>query len=171
MRGERYALRAGETLVSLACRLLPAKIRQERYQEWLAELPVMLRDPSAGPAPVRVLRMLAFAADTLRGTVRAPETYHGAHRGAPARDSAAKSIRWLGTGLLLLGVLLVGVLFLLATEGWIIYQRAIASTAGWGHPLLFMVVSYCGYAISVVFPGMTVIQVVRDISRVQHANQ
>ena len=35
MRGERCALRAGEYLVSLACRRLPARIRQERYQEWL----------------------------------------------------------------------------------------------------------------------------------------
>ena len=38
MRAERTALRAGETLISLACRRLPARIRQERYQEWLAEL-------------------------------------------------------------------------------------------------------------------------------------
>ena len=103
MRGERWALRAGEYLVSLACRRLPARIRQERYQEWLAELPVILRDRDTGPAPVRVARMLAFAADTLRGTVLAADAYRGAHRG---RGTAAKDIRWLGTGLLLLGALL-----------------------------------------------------------------
>jgi hypothetical protein len=221
MRGERTALRVGETLISLACRRLPARIRQERYQEWLAELPVILRDPGAGPAPVRVVRMLAFAADTLRGTALGPDAYRGAHRGAGARKTAAKSIRWLGTGLLLLGGLLVCVLFLLATEGRIIYQlatrpdlafsvplvlvnlgffaasrtprwanpwlrwysmgkvvvgaglsiRAIAGLSGWGHPLLFAIISYCGYAISVACLGMAVVQAVRHLSQPQHANQ
>jgi hypothetical protein len=105
MRAERTALRAGETLISLACRRLPAGIRQERYQEWAAELPVILRDRGTGPAPLRVVRMLAFAADTLRGTALASDAYRGAHRG---RGTAAKDIRWLGTGLLLLGGLLGG---------------------------------------------------------------
>jgi len=219
MRGERYALRAGEYLVWLACRRLPARIRQERYQEWLAELPVILRDSSTGPAPVRVVRMLAFAADTLRGTALAPDAYHGAHRGAPARNTAAKSIRWLGTGLLLAGALLACALVLLAYEGCIIYQlatgpsllfsvplvlvnlgyfaatciprwaspgrrwysmskivagaglsiRAIASPSGWGHPVLFAIISYCGYAISAACLGMAVVLAVRYLSRLQHA--
>ena len=221
MRGERYALRAGEYLVSLACRRLPARIRQERYQEWLAELPVILRGRDTGPAPVRVVRMLAFAADTLRGTALAPDAYRGAHRGAGARNTAAKSIRWLGTGLLLLGGLLGGALIPLAYEGCIIYQlatgpnlpfgvtlvlvnlgffaasftpcwvspvwrwystskivagaglsiRAIASSSGWGHPLLFAIISYCGYAISAACLGMAVVQAVRYPSRPQHAGQ
>lgn len=217
MRGERCALRAGEFLVALACRRLPAAIRQERYQEWLAELPAILRDRDIRPAPLRVVRMLAFAADTLRGTALASQAYHGAHRGAGAAHTAAKSIRWLGTGLLLLGVLLVGVLFVLACEGCIIYQlaagpnlafsvplvlanlgyfaasfiprwasswlrwcsmskivagaglsiRAIASSAGWGHPLLFAIISYCGYAMSVGCLGLAV----RYLSRLQHPGQ
>ena len=221
MRGERYALRAGEYLVWLACRRLPAGIGQERYQEWLAELPVILRDPSTGPAPVRVVRMLAFSADTLRATALAPDAYHGAHRGAPARNTAAKSIRWLGTGLLLAGALLGCALFLLAYEGCIIYLlavgpnlafsaslvlanlgvfaasfapwwvspvwrwysmskivagaglsiRAIASPSGWGHPLLFAIVSYCGYAISAACLGMAVVHAVRYLSRLQHPGQ
>jgi len=212
MRGERYALRAGEYLVWLACRRLPARIRQERYQEWLAELPVILRDRDTGPAPVRVVRMLAFAADTLRGTALAPDAYHGSHRGAPARNTAAKSVRWLGTGLLLAGGLLGCLLFLVAYEGCIIYQlasgpnlpfsvtlvlvnlgvfaasftpcgvspvwrwystskivagaglsiRAIASPSGWGHPPLFAIISYCGYAISAACLGMAVVQAVRS---------
>ncbi len=33
-----------------ACRRLPAGIREERYREWVAELPVILRDRDAGPA-------------------------------------------------------------------------------------------------------------------------
>jgi len=204
MRGERGALRAGEYLVSLACRRLPARIRQERYQEWLAELPVILRDRDTGPAPLRVVRMLAFAADTLRGTALAADAYHGAHRG---RGTAAKDLRWLGTGLLLLAGLLACTLVLLAYEGCIIDQlaadpnlafsvtlalsnlgllaasyisrrgrpwqrwymiskivagaglsiRAIAGLSGWGHPLPFAIISYCGYAIS----AACLVQVVR----------
>jgi hypothetical protein len=221
MRGERPALGAGELLVSLASRRLPTGIRQERCQEWLAELPVILRDRDAGPAPVRIVRMLAFAADTLRGTAVAPQTYHGAHRG---RSTTAKDLRWLGTGLLLLGLLgllLGGGLFMLAYEGSIVHQlatgptltisvtlvlvnivffavacipgwsspgwrwwcmsrivdglgmciRAIASTSGWGHPLLFAIISYCGYAISLACIGMAVIHAVRYISRRRHADQ
>ena len=209
MRGERWALRAGGFLVSLACRRLPPRIRQERCQEWLAELPVILRD--RGTAPLRVVRMLAFAADTLRGTALAPETYHGAHRG-----KATKNIRWLGTGLLL-GVLLVclpaaalallypevrdihqlaagpnlaygvswvlvGLVFLAASyvprwynpqrrwysvsklvAGADLSLRAIASSSGWGHPLLFAIISYCGYAISVACLGTAAVLTVRSL--------
>lgn len=218
MRGERYALRAGEHLVSLACRRLPARIRPEQYQEWLAELPVILRDRDAGPAPLRVIRMLAFAADTLRGTALACDAYRGAHRG---KAKAAKDIRWLGTGLLLLGGLLGCAVFLLAYEGGIIYQlaagpnlifsvtlvlanlgvfaasciprwasparrwysvskivagaglsiRAIAGPSGWGHPMLFAIISYCGYAISAACVGMAVVHGVRYLFRLQHAGQ
>jgi hypothetical protein len=207
MRGERCALRAGEYLVSLACRRLPARIREEQYQEWLAELPVILRDRDTGPAPLRVVRMLAFAADTLRGTALAADAYRGAHRG---RGTAAKDLRWLGTGLLLLGALLACALVLLAYKGCIIHQvaagpnlpfsvtlalsnlgllaasyisrrgspglrwyiiskivagagmsvRAIASPSGWGHPLLFAIISYCGCAIS----AACLVQMVRYLS-------
>jgi hypothetical protein len=220
MRGERTALRTGETLISLACRRLPARIRQERYQEWLAELPVILRDRDTGPAPWRVVRMLAFAADTLRGTALAADAYRGAHRGAAARNTAAKSIRWLGTGLLLLAGLLACALVLLAYEGRIIYElavgpdlafsvtivlvnlgffavgriprwaspergwyplskivagaglsiRAIAGPAGWGHPLLFAIISYCGYAISVICLGLAVIQAARYLTRLRQGS-
>ena len=208
MRGERHALRAGEYLVSRACRRLPARIREERYQEWLAELPVILHDREAGPAPLRVVRMLAFAADTLRGTTLAPDAYRGAHRGAH-RGGAVKTIRWLAVGLLLLGAPLA----LLAYEGYIIYQliagaslifsatlvlvhlasfaasrmprwdiattswysmgkvaagagllvRAIASQSGWGHPLLFAIISYCGYAISAACLGVAVVLLMRSL--------
>ena len=162
--------------------------------------------------PLRVVRMLAFAADTLRGTTMASGVYRGAHRG---RGTPAKDIRWLGTGLLLLGGLLACVLALLAYEGFIICQlatgpnlffsvplvlvnlgyfaaswiprwaspgwrwysmskivagaglsiRAIASPAGWGHPLLFAIISYCGYAISVACLAMAVARAVRYLSR------
>jgi hypothetical protein len=216
MRGERHALRAGEYLVSRACRRLPARIREERYQEWLAELPVILHDSGVGPAPLRVVRMLAFAADTLRGTTLAPGAYayRGAHRGAH-RGGAAKTIRWLAVGVLLLGALLGCLLALLAYEGYLIDQlvagasltfaativlvhlaslaasriprwdsatirwysmgkvaagagllvRAIASQSGWGHPLLFAIISYVGCATSVACLGVAVVLLVRSSPR------
>jgi hypothetical protein len=201
-------LRAGEYLVSRACRRLPARIREEWYQEWLAELPIILHDREAGPAPLRVVRMLAFAADTLRGTTLAPDAYRGAHRGG-----AVKTIHWLAVGLLLFSALLGALLALLAYEGYIIYQliagaslifsatlvlvhlasfaasriprwdiaitswysmgkveagagllvRAIASQSGWGHPLLFAIISYCGYAISAACLGMAVVLLMRSL--------
>jgi hypothetical protein len=43
--------------------------------------------------------------------------------------------------------------------------RAIASPSGWGHPLLFAMISYCGYAISAACLGMAVVQAVRYLSR------
>jgi hypothetical protein len=68
MRGERQLLRLGEYLVGRASRQLPRKARDERYREWAAELPVILRDPQVRFAPRRAIRMLAYAADTCRGT-------------------------------------------------------------------------------------------------------
>jgi hypothetical protein len=68
MRGERPLLRLGEYLVRRACRRLPRDIREERYREWAAELPAILHDPQGGLAPWRAARMLAYAADTLRGS-------------------------------------------------------------------------------------------------------
>ena len=68
MRGERQLLRIGECLVSRASRQLPRKVREERYREWAAELPAILHDPLIRFAPRRAIRMLAYAADTFRGT-------------------------------------------------------------------------------------------------------
>jgi hypothetical protein len=39
-----------------------------------------------------------------------------------------------------------------------------ASTSGWGYPLLFAIISYCGYAISAACLGMAVVQAVRHLS-------
>jgi hypothetical protein len=68
MRGERQLLRLGEYLVGRASRQLPRKARDERYREWVAELPVILRDPQVRFAPRRAVRMVIYAADTFRGT-------------------------------------------------------------------------------------------------------
>ena len=42
--------------------------------------------------------------------------------------------------------------------------RAIAGPSGWGHPLLFAIISYCGYAISAACLGMAVVQAARYLS-------
>jgi hypothetical protein len=68
MRGERQLLRLGEYLVRRASRQLPRKARDERYREWAAELPVILNDPQVRFYPRRAMRMIAYAADTFRGT-------------------------------------------------------------------------------------------------------
>jgi hypothetical protein len=72
MRAERLLLGIGEYVVGLACHQLPRDIRQERYREWAAELPIILHDRQIGTAPLRAARMLGYAADTLRGAARTP---------------------------------------------------------------------------------------------------
>lgn len=209
--GERWALSAGEYLVARACRRLPAEVREERYREWVAELPVILHDRDAGPAPLRVIRMLTFAVDTLRGTTLSAGAYQyqGAHRRGDFENNHALALSLL---------VLSGLLALLAVEGWMVYQlifgaslvfsasftvwglfllirgrvrrsdsaeetwffagflvqgaalfaRAVASQCGWGHPLLFAIVSYCGYAISAACFGVAVALLVRTSPSLQH---
>ena len=202
MRGERWLLRIGEFLVSRAARRLPAAARVERYQEWAAELPVILADPEVKPAAARAARMLWFAADTLRGAALGPgpARRRGAHRG---RGSAVQDARWLGVGAALLTALAV----LLASLAFVVYYDIFIASAslagyvsvllssslaslvscllwrrpggagrywfgvstvsmagmlaavggggaahlaghlGWGHPLLFTLISDCGYAV------------------------
>ena len=72
MRGERRLLRVGEYLIARACRHLPPEARDERYREWVAELPAILRDPSVRPAARRAARMLGYASGTIRGTALTP---------------------------------------------------------------------------------------------------
>ena len=88
MRGERGLLRVGEYLVGRACRRLPREIREDRYREWTAELPAILHDPQIRPAPHRAVRMLGYAADTLRGTALA--------RGRAGRRAAVLATIFLG---------------------------------------------------------------------------
>ena len=61
MRGERRLLRIGEYLITRACRRLPAGTRDDRYREWAAELPAILRDPDTRLAARRAARMLGYA--------------------------------------------------------------------------------------------------------------
>lgn len=94
MNGTGWVLRTGEYLVGRAARYLPRSTREQRHQEWAAELPVILHDPAVRPAARRAARMLWFAADTLRGAAAARYTAAGrhAHRDADgkARDPLAR---------------------------------------------------------------------------------
>jgi len=97
MRGERPLLGLGEFVVRQACRRLPHEAGQERYREWAAELPAILHDPQIRPAPRRAARMLAYAADTMRGTAMTPPV-RGRHRAT--RESAGLDL-FLAVGLVL----------------------------------------------------------------------
>jgi hypothetical protein len=106
MRGERQLLRLAEYLVGRACQQLPPDVRVERYREWAAELPAILHDPQIRPAPWRAIRMLGYAADTLRGT---------AMTAARARPRTPRMTAWL---CLLFAAGLVNVVWLI----WVIVQ-------------------------------------------------
>jgi DivIVA domain-containing protein len=86
MRGEGRLLRIGEYLITRACRHLPPEARDERYREWVAELPAILRDPGVRPAPRRAARMLGYACGTIRGTALTPGSARRmlAHTARPA---------------------------------------------------------------------------------------
>jgi hypothetical protein len=113
MRGERWALRAGESIVRLASRRLPPRARKERYQEWAAELPVILHDPEVRPAAHRLVRMLWFAADTLRGAPAAARAarHRGAHRGADEDARALAALAALPAVLAYQGYLVYTMIF------------------------------------------------------------
>ena len=78
-------------------RRLPQEVREERYREWAAELPAILHDPQVRPAPWRAVRMLVYAADTLRGTALTP----GWARGPRSRLSVAGDLLFLVAALVL----------------------------------------------------------------------
>ncbi len=60
--------RLAEYLIRRACRHLPDDTRDERYQEWTAELPAILTDPDVRWQAARAARALRYAADHTRGT-------------------------------------------------------------------------------------------------------
>ena len=50
VRNEPYAQRAAEAAIALACRCLPDRLRQDRVDEWIAEVSAILGDPEVRPA-------------------------------------------------------------------------------------------------------------------------
>ena len=127
MKGERGLLRTGEFLVARAARWLPARVRDERYREWAAELPAILRDPSLGPPWRRTARMLGYALDTIRAAALRPgqDPYRGAHRGHDPQ-TAVKTARWL----LFLPVALAGLLAFLSLPLLLIYLVSVGTGLG-----------------------------------------
>ena len=149
MRGERWLLRIGEYLIVRACRHLPAQARDERYREWVAELPAILRDPGVRPAARRAARVLGYASGTIRGTALTPGSArrvlaHTAGRAAPFIVSGlvlyllgwAKTPReWAGVGTgFLLGLLILSGCKLayrrLRVPGWVRKLANAARAAG-----------------------------------------
>ena len=132
MRGERRLLRIGEYLIARACRHLPAEARDERYREWVAELPAILRDPGVRPAARRAARMLRYASGTIRGTALTPGSAprvmaHMARAAAPyiiitglvdyLRSRPKTPLEWIGLGIgWLLGCLTI-------FGFWLAYRR------------------------------------------------
>ena len=94
MRAEQALLRIGEYLVGRACRRLPREIRDERCREWVAELPAILHDPEIRLAPHRAVRMLGYAADTVRATALAPGLPAGWRRSSPRCSACSLSPAW-----------------------------------------------------------------------------
>jgi hypothetical protein len=115
MNGRRWVLSAGEYLVGRASRYLPPSTREQRHQEWSAELPVILEDPGVRPAARRAARMLWFAIDTLRGAAIARYTAAGRHAHRDADGKARDRLTREG----LLGI--VALPALLAVGGYFIY--------------------------------------------------
>ena len=122
MRGERRLLRIGEYLIARACAHLPAGARQERYREWVAELPAILHDPGVRPAARRAARMLGYASGTIRGTALAP----GSARRVLARIAGvAAQLIVAGLALQLLG-------WLKTPEDWIWWSLGVLAASGSG---------------------------------------
>jgi hypothetical protein len=187
-----WVLRTGEYLVGRASRYLPPGVREERHQEWAAELPVILDDPAVRPAARRAARMLWFAADTLRGAAVARHVNRDA--AGKARDPLTRQrlvdllilpvlvglgicLFYPGTGLTYdVVILLVPAIMLLSSlvgrehisfrRLWYVWGMLAWGTAqllhdlahdlGWGHPVLFEVIYYCGAAILVTIIGINV---------------
>jgi hypothetical protein len=59
--------RTAERLIWHACQRLPGDVRDQRYLEWTAEIPAILRDPDVRSSIGRTVRALRFAAGTHRG--------------------------------------------------------------------------------------------------------
>ena len=66
-RLEGWAASVAERMIRRACRRLPEGERELRILEWTAELPAILTDPSRHFRLGRVARVLAYAADNIRG--------------------------------------------------------------------------------------------------------
>ncbi len=136
--GARQRLRLGEFLVHRVCQRLPPDIREERYREWVAELPAILHDPQVRLVPRRAVRMLGYAADTLRGTILTA---------ARARPRTARMTA-------LLYLLLVAGLVSLAWNTWTIVQAP-------GHALNYLRLTW-----SILLVAFPISMLVRSAARV-----
>jgi hypothetical protein len=91
-RAERAASRLAEHLIGLACRSLPGDMRDERYREWVAELPAIAGDPGIRFVLWRAVRALSYAAGTYR-SARHLRRAAGTRRNSEVR-AASGSAGW-----------------------------------------------------------------------------
>jgi hypothetical protein len=90
MTSRPLAQHIAEWLIGRASRHLPAAGRDERYQEWTAELPAILADPEVRPALLRSARALRFAVGTIRTARREHGIFRGQLTGADARSAGVR---------------------------------------------------------------------------------
>jgi hypothetical protein len=90
-RVERAARRLATLLIGRACRSLPGDVRDERYREWVAELPAIVHDPDIGSALRRAARTLGYAAGTYRSARHLRRAAGGASQ---VRASGGASVGW-----------------------------------------------------------------------------
>jgi hypothetical protein len=90
--------RIAEYLIFRASRHLPGDAREERYREWVAELPAILTDPDVRLVR-RQARALRFAAGTIRTARPEHRVFRGRLTGADARSAGVRlficAVLWL----------------------------------------------------------------------------
>jgi len=70
MSGQRTIRHIAEQAIRRACRRLPDDIRDERYREWVAELPAILGDPDIRVPLLRTVQALRYAAGSYQSARR-----------------------------------------------------------------------------------------------------
>jgi Phospholipase_D-nuclease N-terminal len=123
MSGTPLVRQLAEHRIRMACRRLPADMREECYREWAAELPAILDDPDGGRRLRRAARALSYSAGVSRATRRLRRLSGGSggqarHRptvpwraSAPPATPRGPAFRaTIGAGIWLIFVVVVGVL-------------------------------------------------------------
>ena len=92
VRGERQLLRSANTWWAG-----PQRLPRASGRSGTGNGPPSCRDPARSPdrpTPRRAVRMLAYAADTLRGAIRTPARARRGHPALPRRPSCSLSLAW-----------------------------------------------------------------------------
>lgn len=96
---------AAERIIRRACRRLPGDIRDERYQEWAAEVPAILHDPDIRFPLRRSARALRFAAGTITSARRSPRAVRHQPDAAVGASAGVRLLITVGIWIVGVGVL------------------------------------------------------------------